>query len=220
MNANPISNRGRGSEEAYFLKLELEPLERLKREERLAAVSQREFGGSHIRRTHGSRVGSHPRYTADRFHGPLHFARQVAVASRLASAAAFAGHSALLLSCGEPGEPRRAEDAVRTIFCPIDSVDWLPLPIQSWAELLAAAPESASWLERHVMREIHRREPSLISILCRGGAEPGGDASRVDALIAMLRRWGVTALVAALVVRPETERERVAAPRARHEDTR
>jgi hypothetical protein len=131
------------------------------------------------------------------FEGQPQFARQIDAAVRLAPVEAHRGHAALLLSCGNANEIRRAQVALHELW-PLDVVHALPCPIGSWAHALEDAPGTASWLQHYVMREVQQRGPSLLAILARGHGAGGEDTRVLPAVIGMLRVWGATSPIAAL----------------------
>lgn len=145
------------------------------------------------------------------FQGQPHFARQIDAALRLAPVEAHRGRSALLLSCGNAAEIRRAREALHELW-PLDVVHTLPCPIGSWAQALQETPGAASWLEHYVMREVRQRGPTLLAILARSQQAGSGDASVLPAVIGMLRVWGATSPVAALRVREDRELEWLLTP--------
>ncbi len=101
---------------------------------------------------------------------------------------------------------------------PLDAVHPLPLPLGCWSEALHEAPGTRSWLASYVMREIDRRDPSLLSLLVR--ADPvGAEEPTPRQRVALLRRWGRHAPVAALRVAPDGGLEWLAAPPTRLDDT-
>ena len=148
---------------------------------------------------HSARDGWQPRparRAMASFRGPSHFARQIDAALRVAPVAPFRRQAAVLLGC-QGTDLLRAEVALRERW-PLDAVHAVELPMRSWRQALQDEPGTASWLRRYALREIERRDPSLVAILA--GASPQGHAGQDDAqaLVARLRSWGVAAPVAAL----------------------
>ncbi len=158
-----------------------------------------------------------PRYPVGCFEGQPHFARQIEAARRLAPAEGHRGHAAVMLSCGESLEIQRAEEALRELW-PLDAVHLVRFPVPSWDEALVVAPGTSSWLRHYVMREIQRRDPTLLVILDRGPGEDG-DLCSLHSLVARLREWGATAPVAALRVNADWEVEWLSTPAAVLENT-
>jgi hypothetical protein len=149
--------------------------------------------------SHGSRLRRVLRHPIGRFEGQPQFARQIDAALRLAPAEAYRGHSAVLLSCGDADDVRRAEAALRERW-PVDAVHAVQCPIQSWTDALDGAPGAGSWLQHWLLREIHRRDPTLLAIVDRGRRAGDEETRALHALIALLRGWGVTTRIVALRV--------------------
>ena len=143
--------------------------------------------------------------------GPPHVARQLEVASRLTPAEDFRAHVALLVSCGDGAGLHQAKEALCEL-CPLDAIHALPLPAESWADVMEGAPGTTPWLERYVMREVNKREPSLVALLehCRPDGSRDPD---VHAFAERLRSWDPRFPVA--VVRSRVEAEWAAAPEAK-----
>jgi hypothetical protein len=143
--------------------------------------------------------------------GPPHFARQVGAAARLAPAEAFRGHAAVLLCPVEPGPLHPAEAALRDAW-PVDAVHALRCPIREWSQALETATGTACWLEHYVMREVQRRDPSLLAILHGNGSGPVPGPLDAPGLVMLMRRWGVACPIAVLGVADGGEIEWLAAP--------
>ncbi len=89
-------------------------------------------------------------------------------------------------------------DAALSGLWPLDAVHPIRFPTQSWAEAPKGTPGTTSWLQHHVMREIHQLGPTLLAMLDRCHTEGNRDALAVHALITPPRGWGATSPVAVL----------------------